>query len=532
MSASNMDEKTQNDTNIKDEYDSSDSSSDQDQDCIVSGNDGRRKIDVFKPKINDIYGCIGQLDVEFSYPHNKFTERSTATGTVILLINQQIDENKANDEKEENKQQAFILTCAHSVRLNVMICDECNTYRLRRKNGIRTTCIGCGQKKGSSQKQITIQATKITFRDRSIEFGVNYGKTVENYDCKEHCVCENYDSFPKPNGGLDWAILRFIDSGQYKAKMKNIHIDLINSINVFEHETKREFGIFGYPHDTDNKLVGMKSDRINQFQIKTNETIKTKYLQQEAIDTIKGESGALIWFKEKDTIKICGIHCGGRQSMSAFNIATLINDTIIREFDQIKNGWRRKVKFLNKNESIIIVGKTKLDLFKQMFWEQLIINKSNNITLKLLYRSNEQDHNKDAYAFHTACDGISNTVTIIQNYEQHIFGGYTTVPWKSKENNNWKTDQSAFLYCLRRSFDTNDQFRVYCNTMNGRKAVARNKKFGPCFGYDLIIKGSKSFCQSKQVYDIDVNEFCGGAQQSNKQDFRYSHYEVYAIQIE
>eukprot|EP01084_Bolivina_argentea_P214418 364012_1 len=76
---------------IKQQYEEKDEfydEEDQYQESIVTGNDGRREIDVFKPELNDIYACIGQLDIEFNYNlSHKWRGNLTGTGTVIYNKN-------------------------------------------------------------------------------------------------------------------------------------------------------------------------------------------------------------------------------------------------------------------------------------------------------------------------------------------------------------------------------------------------------------------------------------------------------------
>eukprot|EP01084_Bolivina_argentea_P287302 492978_1 len=272
------------------------------EESIVSGDDGRRKIDVFKPQSNDIYQCIGQLDVIFDYKSSHgFRGHLIGTATTIFV----------------SDTTAYILTCAHNIRCTVIHCTKqnCNTYRLKKKNGKKTKCSVCNQIYGRNQKQITLKATTIIFRDRSIEYGNNYGKTLENYECEELFVPDTkYELFSHPKDGFDWAFLTFSDSNHiYQKRLQDININLTNGKAVFSDKCNRntEYGIFGYPSDKDNKMVGMKSNNINEFSIKYNEITKQYYLHQTGIDTFEGQSGSLIWCKHNNEIKICAIHVGG-----------------------------------------------------------------------------------------------------------------------------------------------------------------------------------------------------------------------------
>ncbi len=58
-------------------------------------------------------------------------------------------------------------------------------------------------------------------------------------------------------------------------------------------------------------------------------------------------------------------------------------------------------------------------------------------------------------AFHSRCDGKGNTITIIKNDNNHVFGGYTSVAWHS--SGSYSYDSSAYLFSLRRDKSTNSE---------------------------------------------------------------------------
>ena len=53
-------------------------------------------------------------------------------------------------------------------------------------------------------------------------------------------------------------------------------------------------------------------------------------------------------------------------------------------------------------------------------------------TGRLLYRATRDGFT--AEAFHLKCDGKENTLTIIRNNLDYVFGGYTTAKWLSDKN--------------------------------------------------------------------------------------------------
>ncbi|XP_067047341.1 uncharacterized protein [Acropora muricata] len=87
--------------------------------------------------------------------------------------------------------------------------------------------------------------------------------------------------------------------------------------------------------------------------------------------------------------------------------------------------------------------------------------------------------------FHSLCDNKGPTVTIVKDTNNNIFGGYTSIPWRSE--NLYKNDPKAFLFSLKNP------------THNPRKlpqldrwtSVDDNANCGPTFGnHDLYIADS------------------------------------------
>ena len=91
-----------------------------------------------------------------------------------------------------------------------------------------------------------------------------------------------------------------------------------------------------------------------------------------------------------------------------------------------------------------------------------------------------------ASAFHSRCDGKANTVTIIKNDINHVFGGYISVAWhnsneyKSDSEHNdiqYKSDSNAYLFSLRRDNSSHSEkyllkypeYAIYGNSRVGLK---------------------------------------------------------------
>ena len=79
--------------------------------------------------------------------------------------------------------------------------------------------------------------------------------------------------------------------------------------------------------------------------------------------------------------------------------------------------------------------------------------------------------------FHSHCDGIANTLTVIKAKSGNIFGGFTEQEWHSRSE--WITDPKAFIFSLVNKEEK--PFKVPCSN-GGQKAIGCNSKNGPCFG--------------------------------------------------
>jgi hypothetical protein len=100
----------------------------------------------------------------------------------------------------------------------------------------------------------------------------------------------------------------------------------------------------------------------------------------------------------------------------------------------------------------------------------------------LLYRASRDGFT--AKAFHDRCDNVPNTVTIIRNSLNFIFGGFTSARWSSA--NEYKKDPSAFIFSLRRS-GTSNNYKLMINSTTGTYALAGVSSWGPTFGYSYDI---------------------------------------------
>jgi hypothetical protein len=64
--------------------------------------------------------------------------------------------------------------------------------------------------------------------------------------------------------------------------------------------------------------------------------------------------------------------------------------------------------------------------------------------LELVYRASY--HGFSAKEFHSKCDGISRTLTVVKSAKGNVFGGYTECAWS--QNKSYGNDRNAYVFSL------------------------------------------------------------------------------------
>jgi hypothetical protein len=98
---------------------------------------------------------------------------------------------------------------------------------------------------------------------------------------------------------------------------------------------------------------------------------------------------------------------------------------------------------------------------------------------KLQYRATRDGFS--AKDFHSECDGIANTLTVIKSEHDNIFGGFTELAWDSTSRSfiDEKIDPNAFIFSLVNK--DNKPFKVMCDSTDSR-AIICHPRYGPSFG--------------------------------------------------
>ena len=104
--------------------------------------------------------------------------------------------------------------------------------------------------------------------------------------------------------------------------------------------------------------------------------------------------------------------------------------------------------------------------------------------------------------FHSRCDGIANTLTVVKATSGNIFGGFAEKAWHSK--NRWIADPKAFIFSLVNKEE--DPFKAIVSN-EGQNAIAGSAKYGPIFGgeddciRDLVIFNTEGNSTSELFFE-------------------------------
>ena len=150
----------------------------------------------------------------------------------------------------------------------------------------------------------------------------------------------------------------------------------------------------------------------------------------------------------------------------------------------------------------------------------------------LLYKISRDGCN--ATTFHTNCNNKGATVTVLYNSNGSVYGGYTSLSWRSVEN--YGVDNKAFLFRLYQ----NGTFQpVQFPAVGETNAIYDSADYGPTFGggHDLntftgtvkhdgtgfLLNGYTSFGNSFSMKGEDLNTICNG-------NLKVTDLEVYLVE--
>jgi hypothetical protein len=147
-----------------------------------------------------------------------------------------------------------------------------------------------------------------------------------------------------------------------------------------------------------------------------------------------------------------------------------------------------------------------------------LVEMTKSSKMNLLYRATRDGFTSEA--FHSKCDGKGNTITIIKNNLNNVFGGYASSAWNS--SGRYINDPNAFLFSFRAGVSFKDQFTVKV----AANALIGNTGYGPIFGgNDICIRNqSNTNIGSQSNFGYSFNLPNGYTYNGNAREFLAGYY--------
>ena len=173
------------------------------------------------------------------------------------------------------------------------------------------------------------------------------------------------------------------------------------------------------------------------------------------------------------------------------------NKEFLKLNDEIKN---LKKNNKSKDEKKIAFNSSIMNENEFQMIKSTIEHKVNKtvIGIRKLYQATIDG--EESSKFHSKCDGIKNTITLIKSARNRRFGGFTSESWDT--SSTYKDDNTCFLFSL-------DKQKIYPIKKNG-KAIACYNGYGPVFGsidcHDIQLGNTP--IGKDQLYTNESHEKC------------------------
>ena len=95
--------------------------------------------------------------------------------------------------------------------------------------------------------------------------------------------------------------------------------------------------------------------------------------------------------------------------------------------------------------------------------------------MELIYRGTRDGSSSND--FHNKCDNKGESIILIKNDKDNIFGGYTSYPWG--KDDNYHSSPDSFLFTLTNIYNINP---TKFPSKNDQKEVYHRSDLGPVFG--------------------------------------------------
>ena len=219
----------------------------------------------------------------------------------------------------------------------------------------------------------------------------------------------------------------------------------LNIINSREYNLKEEYSKLNNEKESLTRKNNNLNSENEEFEKKNKKLNEENQLNSQKINSLQNELKEI----EKRILEI-----NKKNEDYQNNIIQLSNDnkeyiskienlkqkilSIEKQIEQTEEEEKKenKINYKNLNSNIIKSQERLNSLVK-------LLNFENKYNLKLLYQAS-----KDGYSnkkFHEKCDNIKNTITLIEDNNKIIIGGFTSESWNGK---GFKYDTKAFIFNL------------------------------------------------------------------------------------
>ncbi len=148
-------------------------------------------------------------------------------------------------------------------------------------------------------------------------------------------------------------------------------------------------------------------------------------------------------------------------------------------------------------------------------------------TAKLLYDSSRDGAN--AAAFHSHCDDQGPTLTLIKDTDSNVFGGYTTISWRSHDIVTSARDPAAFL--VRVVSPHGGPPIVFPSTAKYQSVIS-NSRYGPWFCHGINVCYDDDCDCYTNVDGMEYSNPTGlssGETMTGRWKFKPAHIQVYSL---
>jgi hypothetical protein len=200
------------------------------------------------------------------------------------------------------------------------------------------------------------------------------------------------------------------------------------------------------------------------------------------------------------------------------NLADILSEKSLTQENLISDLRKENVKISERLlalESKSDISKSKI--LKKEDYSLLKTWIGKEFKLELLYSS--YDDGDQSYAFHSKCDGVGRTLTVVKTTTGYRFGGYTGSPWNSS-NAFINGDGSEFLFSF-------DKKAIYKNNQSSY-AIYGGSNYLATFGagYDIFLANG---CTSNQSSYSQPSSYTIPSNIAGAYNFQVSVIEVFEV---